>query len=452
LTKAADELLTRLAHALEHHPRQVTALVAALLMGGAGGAFAVASVSAQPEFDPSAPVVREVLETVQPLPVAPQAEQLEAFRFNLYRTENVRASDTAETLLARLGINDPAAAEFLRSDASFRSHVLGTPGRLVTAEATDTQSLQKLSSRWLFDKTDRFQRLVVERDAAGRLTARTETAPLVASLRLASGVLETSFYDAMDKAGVSESIAKQVLEIFQGQIDFSAGLKIGDRFNVVYEAMEADGEPMRTGRVVSTEFVNAGKLHQAMWYREPGKAGGYFDLDGKSLERTYLASPMEVTRITSGFAMRFHPVLHKWKAHKGVDYGGAVGTPIRTIGDGRVRWAGPMGAYGNLVVVDHGDGDETFYAHLSRIDVAPEQVVKRGEPIGALGATGRVTGPHLHFEFRENGEHTDPQVAMRNGQAPELSQQAKADFNRLSRAMRTQFAAANSVPLVASAQ
>ncbi|MBI5277498.1 MAG: M23 family metallopeptidase [Burkholderiales bacterium] len=422
------------------------------MMGGAGGAFAVASASSQSQVDPSLLPVREVVEAVQSLPIAPQAEALDAFRFNLYRTEAVRASDTAEALLGRLGINDPAAAAFLRSDATFRARVLGQPGRLVTVEASDTQSLLKLSTRWLTDRTEQFQRFMTERDTQGRLSARTESAPLVASLRLASGVLKTSFYEAMDEAGVSESVAKQVLEIFQGQIDFSGGLKVGDRFNVVYEALEADGEPMRTGRVISAEFVNAGKLHQAMWFQEPGKDGGYFDLDGKSLERSFLASPMEVTRITSGFAMRFHPVLHKWKAHKGVDYGGAIGTPIRTIGDGRVRWAGPMGAYGNLVVVDHGDGDETFYAHLSRIDVAPEQVVKRGETIGALGATGRVSGPHLHFEFRENGEHTDPMLALRNGAANELSQHAKADFNRLSRSMRTQFAAANSVPLVASAE
>ena len=124
-----------------------------------------------------------------------------------------------------------------------------------------------------------------------------------------------------------------------GSIDFNRGLKVGDRFNIVYEAMEADGEGMRTGRVISAEFVNAGKLHQAMWFQEPGKEGGYFDMNGQSLERSFLASPMDTTRITSGFAMRFHPVLHQWKQHKGTDYGGPIGTPVRTIGDGKVRWA-----------------------------------------------------------------------------------------------------------------
>lgn len=447
----AEQWVGRAAHALEHHPKHVTALVAALMLGGAGGAFAVAN-SSQGEIDPALLPVREVVEAVQSLPLAPQSEALDAWQFNLYRTDTARASDTAEALLSRLGISDPAAAAFLRAEPAFRAKVLGQPGRAVTVEASSGQQLLRLTSRWLVDSGNHFQRFVVERKPQGGFTTRTETAPLVASLRLASGVVQTTYFNAMDEAGVSEAVAKQVLSIFEGEIDFSRGLRVGDRFNVVYETLEADGEPMRTGRVISTEFANGGKLHQAMWYQQPGESGGYFDLDGKSLARSFLASPMETTRITSGFAMRFHPVLHQWKQHKGVDYGGAIGTPIRTIGDGKVRWAGPMGAYGNLVVIDHGDGEETYYAHLSRIDVKADARVERGQTIGALGATGRVSGPHLHFEFREAGEHKDPIQALRNNQVPELTAAAKADFNRLSQSMRAQFAAANNGSLVASAQ
>jgi murein DD-endopeptidase MepM/ murein hydrolase activator NlpD len=450
LIAAGEHLLSRVAHALEHHPKHVTAAVAALLLGGAGGAFAVAS-SASSEIDPSTLPVREIVEAVQPLAVSTQAETLDAFRFNLYRTEAARANDTAEALLARLGINDPAAAAFLRTQPVFRSHVLGRPGRLVTAEASNGQALVKLSARWVVDRSDNFQRFVVERDEQGRFSSRIENAPLVASVRLASGTLKSTFFDAMDQAGVSETVARQVLDVFEGSIDFNRGLKVGDRFNVVYETLEADGEPMRTGRVISTEFVNAGKLHQAMWFQEPGKQGSYFDLDGRSLERSFLASPMEVTRITSGFAMRLHPVLHQWKQHKGVDYGGPIGAPIRTIGEGVVTHAGPMGAYGNLVVIDHGQGDETYYAHLSRIDVVVGQKVLRGQRVGGLGATGRVTGPHLHFEFREAGVHKDPILALRNNQAPELSPQAKAEFARVAQSVRSQFAAVNTASLLASA-
>jgi murein DD-endopeptidase MepM/ murein hydrolase activator NlpD len=449
---AAEVWLGHVAHALEHHPKHVTALIAALLLGGGGGAFAVAS-STSDAVDPSLLPVRQVVEDVQPLALKPQLEALDAHRFNLYRTESTRASDSAEALLARLGVNDPAAAVFLRREAAFRTQVLGQAGRNVTAETDDAHGLVRLTARWVAGNTQRFNRLVVERGADGQFSARIETAPLVASLRLGSGVLTRSFFEAMDRAGVPDPVARQVLDIFEGDIDFNRGLKIGDRFNVVYETLEADGEPMRSGRVVSTEFVNKGKLHQALWFQEPGAAhGGYFDLDGRSLERSFLASPMETTRITSGFAMRFHPVLHEWKQHKGVDYGGPIGAPIRVIGEGTVTFAGVQGAYGNVVVVDHGKGDQTLYAHLSRIDVRTGQRVLKGQRIGALGATGRVTGPHLHFEFLEEGIHKDPLQAMRRNQAPVLSAQAKAEFDRTAQAMRVQFAALNSANQVASAQ
>jgi murein DD-endopeptidase MepM/ murein hydrolase activator NlpD len=448
---AGEHWLSRVAHTLEHHPKHVTAVIAALLLGGGGGAFAVASAS-NDEVDPALLPVREVVESVQPLPLKAQADALDGFRIKLYRTDASRPSDSAEALLARLGVNDPAAAAFLRAEPAFRTQVLGQPGRNVTAETDDTHALQRLTARWLMDRSDRFNRLVIERTAEGRFTSRVEAAPLVASLRLASGVVQSSFFDAMDKAGVPDPVARQVLDIFEGDIDFNRGLKVGDRFNVVYEALEADGEPMRAGRVVSTEFVNAGKLHQALWFQEPGKPGGYFDLNGQSLERSFLASPMETTRITSGFAMRFHPVLHTWKQHKGVDYGGPIGAPVRTIGDGVVLQAGILGAYGNHVVIDHGKGDKTLYAHLSRIDVVPGQRVLKGQRVGALGATGRVTGPHLHFEFLEDGVHKDPLQAMRRNQATVLSAQAKADFDRAAQSVRTQFAAVNNAAVLTAAR
>lgn len=452
LLAAAEHWLGHAAHALEHHPKHVTALIAAILLGGGGGAFAVAS-SSPSEIDPSLLPVREVVEAVEPLALKPQVDALDAHRFNLYRTDATRASDSADALLSRLGVNDPAAAAFLRGQPAFRTQVLGQPGRSVTAETNDAHALVRLTARWVPGRDNRFNRLVVERDAEGRFSSRIETAPLVASLRLGSGVLTRSFFEAMDKAGVPDPVAYQVLEIFAGAIDFNRGLKIGDRFNVVYETLEADGEPMRSGRVISTEFVNKGKLHQALWFQEPGATqGGYFDLDGRSLERSFLASPMETTRITSGFAMRFHPVLHEWKQHKGVDYGGPVGAPIRVIGEGVVTFAGVQGAYGNVVIVDHGKGDQTLYAHLSRIDVRAGQRVLKGQRIGALGATGRVTGPHLHFEFLEDGIHKDPLQAMRNNQAPVMSAQAKAEFDRVAQSVRMQFAALNSDTQVASAK
>jgi murein DD-endopeptidase MepM/ murein hydrolase activator NlpD len=151
---------------------------------------------------------------------------------------------------------------------------------------------------------------------------------------------------------------------------------------------------------------------------------------------------MEFSRVTSGFAMRFHPILHRWKAHLGVDYAADTGTPVRTVGDGVVEFAGQQNGFGNVVIVKHNNTDQTLYAHLSRIDVRPGQVVTQGQHLGAVGATGWATGPHLHFEFRVNGVHHDPVEMAKNSEALPLSPQERPEFDRLARSMRAQLAAA----------
>lgn len=443
-----EQLLSRVAHTLEHHPRQVTALVAALLLTAGGGAFAVASLGP----DPSALPVREILENVQPLPLAEQSEALGSHDFSLFTSESVRPTDTAEALLSRLGVNDPVAASFLRQDSLARQQVLGAPGRTVSAELTDGRNLLRLNVRWALDNTS-FRRLVVERQPNGSFATRIETAPLVASLRVGSGTIRSSLFAAVDEAGIPDAVTTQLVDIYSGAIDFHRGLRLGDRFAVVYETLEADGEPMRTGRVVSAQFVNAGRTHEALWFQEAGRSGGYFDFNGRSLERTYLVSPMEISRVTSGFAMRMHPIHNTWRAHKGVDYGAPTGTPVRSIGQGKVDFAGRMSGYGNVVEIDHGRGDTTLYAHLSRIDVRQGQLVERGQRIGAVGATGWATGPHLHFEFKERGVHQDPlEVARRQNVSPELTAQARSEFDKVANSMRTQLAVAASANMVASAR
>ncbi|MEJ5991544.1 M23 family metallopeptidase [Ramlibacter sp. PS3R-8] len=449
---AGKELVSRAGHALEHHPRQVTALLAAILLCGGGGAFAVASLGPDPSMLP----VRQILENVQPLPLAEQSEALDTWQFNLYRSEAVRPTDTAESLLGRLGVNDAGAAAFLRNDPSARQLVLGAPGRLVHVEATGNHELQRLTVRWTTVEGSQlpttFKRLVVERQDDGPFTTRIETAPLVASLRVGSGTIRSSLFGAADEAGIPDAITVQMVDIFAGEIDFHRRLRVGDRFALVYETLEADGEPMRTGRVLSAQFVNAGRQLQAIWFQEPGTNGGYFDFDGRSLERAFLASPMEVTRITSGFSMRMHPILHSWRAHKGVDYGAPTGAPVRSVGDGTVEFAGQMGGYGNVVKVNHGKGDITLYAHLSRMDVRQGQPVQRGQRLGGVGSTGWATGPHLHFEFHQNGTQRDPMEVARQSKSIELSAQARPQFTLAARAMHAQLAAAASANLVASAR
>lgn len=440
LTAAWDAVLSRLARTIAQHPRHVTALVAAVLLGGGGGAFAVASLAPDAADLP----VREVLETVQPLPLQTQAEALDAHSFKLLRSDVTRSTDTAEALLARLGVADPLAAAFLRSDVNVRTGLLGRAGRTVTAEANDQNELLRLSARWAPEDDGQFKRLVVEKTAQGYLS-RVESAPLTASVRLGSGVIRSSLFAATDESGIADAVAVQMAEIFSGDIDFHRALRKGDRFSVVYESLEADGEPLRTGRVLSAEFVNNGKTFSAMWFQEPGTKGGYYTLDGQSLRRAYLASPMEFSRVTSGFKMRFHPILQAWRAHLGVDYAAPTGTPVRTVGDGVVDFAGWQNGFGNVVFVNHRNNHTTVYAHLSRILVRKGQSVTQGQNIGAVGATGWATGPHLHFEFRVNGQHHDPMTIARQSEAVPVSAAARAQFDKLASAVKLKLSAAGMV-------
>ncbi len=447
LIAAGEKLLSSAVHALEHHPRHATALIATLMLFGGGGAFAVAAL----DPDPSTLPVRQVLELVKPLPVSEQLQALNVHSFNLFRSDVTRTNDTIEALLARLGVDDMQAALYLRNDPTVRAHLLGRGGRAVTAEASDTHGLNRLTARWAPEDDGTFKRLVVRRGPRGQFATHTETAPLVAATRMGSATIRTSLFAAADEARIPDSVISQFVQIFSGDIDFHRSLRTGDRFNVVYESLEADGEPLRTGRVLSVEFMNKGKLHQAVWFQEQGAKGAYYTPDGKSLESSYLASPMEFSRVTSNFAMRFHPILHQWKAHLGTDYGAASGTPVRVVGDGVVEFAGEQNGFGNVVIVKHSASDQTLYAHLSRMDVRTGQSVTQGQRIGAVGATGWATGPHLHFEFRVNGAHRDPVMMARHSDAAAMSAAARPAFERVARVMRAQLEAAASARTVASA-
>lgn len=446
------------AHWLTQHHKRVIAVVAALLLGGGGGAFAVASLAPDAADLP----VREILETVQPLAFPDYSQEI-APAYVLYRTESTRSSDTADTLLKRLGIDDAQAAAYLRSDDNARQILLGRSGRQITAEALNDQRLNKLTARWSTDTEGQFKRLVIERKGDGFAT-RIETAALSASSQLASGTIQSSLFAATDEAKIPDAIAVQLAEIFSGDIDFRRALRKGDRFSVVYETLEGDGEPLRTGRVLSAEFVNAGKAYQAMWFDEPvaGQAagmqagnpsskGGYYTLDGQSLRRAFLSSPVAFSRVSSGFAMRFHPVLKQMRAHLGTDFAASTGTPARTVGDGVVTFSGVQNGYGNVVFIKHRGDTETVYAHLSRLLVSRGDRVSQGQTIGLVGSTGWATGPHLHFEVRTNGVQQDPMKVAQKSDTVPVTAAVKPVFDQLAQQARVALAAAATME-VTSAQ
>lgn len=435
----ANRFLFLTGQAVQRHPKRIGALVATLMLGAGGGAFAVASFAP----DASELPVREILEAVQPAQVEAQIEALDGNTFNLFRSEVTRSNDTIDSLFKRLGLNDLQAAAYMRKDALVQLNLLGRAGRNVTAEASDRSALVKLSARWSADDSGTFKRLVIERTAQG-LVSRMETAPLSVSSRLTGGTIQSSLFAATDDANIPDAVATQIAEIFSGDIDFHRALRKGDRFSVVYETLEGDGEPLRTGRVLSAEFVNNGKSFQAAWFQDPvtGGKGSYYTLDGESLRRAYLASPMEFSRVSSGFKMRFHPILQTWRAHLGVDYAAPTGTAVRSVGDGVVDFAGVQNGFGNVVILKHRNNHSTVYAHLSKINVHKGENISQGQNIGAVGSTGWATGPHLHFEFRINGVHHDPLTIARESESTPVSTAAKPAFERLASSVRQQLSAA----------
>lgn len=438
MVERLEESLSRLTAWIRQHPQRISAALAAVLMAGGGGAYAVATLGP----DAAAMPVQELVESVSPLALAPQLAALERMNLQLQRSEMTRSSDTPEALLQRLGVRDAEAAAFLRRSPEARQALFGRAGRLVTADASRANELLALTTRWITSDTDtEFKRFVVKRGPAG-FTARIEIAPLVATQRLGSGAIQSSLFAATDEARIPDAVAVQIAEIFSGDIDFRRDLRKGDRFSVVFESLEADGEPLRTGRVLSTEFVNASRTFQAVWFSEAGQDGGYFTLDGRSTNKVYLASPLLFSRVSSGYGMRFHPIHGDRRAHLGVDYAAPTGTPVRTVGDGVVEFAGWQRGYGNVVVISHRNQDSTLYAHLSRIDVRKGQRVSQGHFIGAVGSTGASTGPHLHFEFKVAGVHQDPLLVARRSESVPLPAHLKPRFDALAQTQKHNLVAA----------
>ena len=439
------------AQVLDFAARHRRRIVAAAVVGMGG--FTVTAFGIAPMMpDASALPVRQLVETVTPEGLDGQLDALGAQNLSLRRSTISRGTDSADGLLLRLGVADSAASAFIRSDAVARRLVQGRGGKLVQAVADAGGHLQQLVARYPAEASEQrqthFTRLTLDK-VDGRWLSKTETAPLVAGVRLGSGSIRSSLFAATDEAGLPDTVASQLADIFSTDIDFHRELRKGDTFSVVYESLLADGELVPwnegAGRVLAAEFVNGGKTHQALWFVDAQGRGAYFGPDGRSRRSAFLASPLEFSRVTSGFAMRFHPLLQSWRAHLGVDYGAPSGTPVRVVGDGVVQFAGRQNGYGNVIEVRHDKDRTTLYAHLSRIDVQKGQKVQQGDHIGAVGATGWATGPHLHFEFRVDGKHQDPLLIARNAETLALDAGDRSRFGTEARAVQARLQVAHSM-------
>jgi murein DD-endopeptidase MepM/ murein hydrolase activator NlpD len=347
---------------------------------------------------------------VEDLALPPQLA-VEALPDNLVREERVRPGDTVGGLLSRLDVHDNAALEFLRgnttADAIFRQL---SPGKTLTARVSVQGNLQSLIFPLNGGKD---LALFVDRDGAG-FKAEAKPLPLETRVVLKSAEIRYSLFGATDAAGIPDSVATGLADIFGGDIDFHRDLRKGDRFSVIYESVSHLGKLIRTGRILAAEFVTDGRSYRAVWFQGgdgDGGDGGYYTADGKNIRKAFLRSPLEFSRITSGFTLaRFHPILQQWRAHRGIDYGAPVGTRVKATGDGVVEFVGSQGGYGKMIILRHQGRYATVYGHLSGFATGLHKGsrVSQADVIGYVGATGLATGPHLHYEFRVDGVHQNP--------------------------------------------
>ncbi|HEX5093288.1 MAG TPA: peptidoglycan DD-metalloendopeptidase family protein [Burkholderiales bacterium] len=378
------------------------AMVSALGLCGALAAFAAMLPSPEAEANL---LQRRV---VEPLALQPGPSVLPA-PTSFFREDSLQRGETPAAFLERLGV----APEDVRRLQRVPAVRLLRRGHVVTLEAGLDGKVQRLSFL-----SSRESRIEVTRTDEGFRAAELE-APLQTEILLRSGVIQSSLFAAADAAGVSDTVALQIADIFAGDVDFHRELRRGDRFAVVYEQHYVEGRAVHSGRVLAAEFVSRGRQLRAVYYKPEGANGGYYAPDGSNLRKLFLRSPLEYTRISSGFGMRRHPLLHRaWRSHTGVDFAAPTGTRVRAAGDGVVEFAGRHGGYGNMVILRHRGGVSTAYAHLSRFgpDVRPGLRVAQGDIIGYVGSTGWATGPHLHYEFRVSGRARNPYgVAMPAG-------------------------------------
>jgi murein DD-endopeptidase MepM/ murein hydrolase activator NlpD len=319
------------------------------------------------------------------------------------REDRMQRGDTYQSLLARLGIRDADMRQLLRQRA-LRQLRLGT---IVTAEVRAdvvTGKDHQGELVWLGFLTGRDMVLRIER-VGQALVASEQRAEIVNRAVLKSAVIRSSLFAAADIAGIPDGIAIQLAEVFGSDIDFHRELREGDRFSVVYEMYMVDGRPLRAGRVLAAEFVNQDRRYRALGY-----ADNFYAPDGKNMRKGMLRSPLELSRVSSGFGMRMHPLHKAWRAHQGVDYAAPAGTRVRAVGDGVVEFAGRQGGYGNLVIVRHASQVSTYYAHLKSVGrgVRTGARVTQGDIVGLVGQSGWATGPHLHYEFRVAGAARNP--------------------------------------------
>ncbi len=413
----------------------------ALSLGAACSLAAVTAFGVAPATDADLPIQYSLTESI-----TLRAEVLEPSN-TLSQSERVRRGETLTTLFARIGLDDPEAIAHIRRHPAARPLLDLRSGRVVSTWISPEGKLERLSYR-LNEPTagSLGKRLVIAR-SGGQFVTSTEPVPVSRSIETRSAEIQTSLVQALDAADIPDSVLTRMADVFGNQVDLTRA-RPGDRLRVVYETLTETGtlDAPVVSRILAVEYASGKTTHEAIWYGDSvnpdSSKGAYYTFEGRSLNRSFLASPLEVTRVSSGYLpSRFHPALQSWRAHKGVDLRAPIGTRVRSVADGVVDYIGVRGGYGNVIVIKHNAQQSTLYAHLQDFadGLRPGARVAQGETIGTVGMTGWTTGPHLHFEFLVNGVHVDPMSTIASAPVRVLSAADRVKLQSQARVYRAQF-------------
>ena len=334
-----------------------------------------------------------------------------------------QSGDTLSSVLSRMRIDDLEIQRVLSTNAVHQLASSIRAGKRI--QATTSQDGQLLSLQ--FERADGANLTVLRQGDA--FVAEADDQLIESRVVMRSGRIQSSLFGATDSAGIPDKIASQMTDVFSTSLDFRDDLRRGDTFSVIYTVNYRNGEPVGAGKLLAAEFVNAGKPLRAVLFRDQSGHEDYYTPDGESLKKGFLRSPLEFSRVTSSFSnSRKHPVFGFHRAHTGVDFGAPTGTRVKATGDATVAFAGRKGGYGNLVILRHQSGYETYYAHLSAFapGIRSGRPVNQGQVIAYVGSTGASTGPHLHYEVRIGSKPYNPMTIKLPGSAPlDVAQRAQ---------------------------
>lgn len=397
----------------------------------------VAATAVTPDTLPPDILFERVVENLP----APELEIANTDDLPFIQVEQIRTGDTLQAIFIRLGIDDAEALNHLTaSDEGKQAIRMMRADRTVTAVVSPAGKLLSLN----LPMGNTAQDLVLERGDKGLALRDSTSAEQSTMVEMRSGTITHSLFGATEAAGLPDNVATQLATLFGTWIDFRSDLRKGDRFNVVYEAIYEEGNPVRAGRILAAEFINNGERYAVVRYKGPSGREQYYSDDGRSLQQGFLRTPLEFSRVSSNFGRRLHPIKGKWREHNGTDFAAPTGTPVMASSDATVDFVGKQRGFGNLIILKHRNEITTYYAHLNGFSkgLSKGQVVSQGDVIGFVGCTGWCTGPHLHYEVRIKGRPSDPMTVALPA-ADSFSAKELAAFKQDTAPLRQRFALLN---------